>query len=350
MADEPIHPDVELGLPDLGQEGNEARATVTDDIAEAAGATLPKPEGEEAAAPAETVTQETPPAKPAEAKPAEQPAAAQPVTDKVPDTWRPMAKAEWEKVPPVVRQEIMKREGDVAKLVADTKTDVAISSEMKRMFAPFAPVLQKYNVEPISHMEGLLRGHYTLMFGSDADKAQVMRGLARDAGIDLAKLVDPNAPASAAANPEFVSALRERDEKLATLERTLTGVTTEFQRQRANELSRDVLAFAQTHPSFWDVADDMTALINAGATKSLQEAYEIAELRNPVTRARRLDAEREETAKAQAAKDAEKTGKAKAASATNVRSRGNARAAAPEESLDDTIRNGLAAIRARQAH
>ena len=60
-----------------------------------------------------------------------------------------MAKAEWEKVPPVVRQEIMKREGDVAKLVADTKTDVAISSEMKRMFAPFAPVLQKYNVEPI---------------------------------------------------------------------------------------------------------------------------------------------------------------------------------------------------------
>ena len=109
-----------------------------------------------------------------------------------------------------------------------------------------------------------------------------------------------------------------------------------------------MLAFAQTHPSFWDVADDMTALINAGATKSLQEAYEIAELRNPVTRARRLDAEREETAKAQAAKDAEKTGKAKAASATNVRSRGNARAAAPEESLDDTIRNGLAAIRARQ--
>lgn len=350
MPDEELHPDVELGLEDLGPEGNEARAAVTDDIAEAAGAALPKPEGEEAPAPAETVTQETPPVKPAEAKPAEQPAAAQPVTDKVPDTWRPMAKAEWEKVPPVVRQEIIKREGDVAKLVADTKTDVAISSEMKRIFAPFAPALQKYNVEPIAHMENLLRGHYTLMFGSDADKANVMRSLARDSGIDLAKLIDPNAPQSTAVNPEFVSALRLRDEKLATLERTLTGVTTEFQRQRANELSRDVLAFAEKHSAFWDVADDMTALINAGAAKSLEEAYEIAELRNPVTRAKRLDSEREAAARSQAVKDAEKTGKAKAASATNVRSRGNARAASPEESLDDTLKNGLAAIRARQAH
>ena len=285
---EDLHPDVELGLPDLGEEGHEARAVVTDGIAQAAGIDLPKPkeEKEPIEGQATELDEKGQPKQPAAAakEPAAQPAAEP--TEKVPDTWRPEAKAEWAKVPPAVRAEIVKREADVAKFVGDTKTDVLISSEVKKVFAPYAQTFQRYGVEPLGHMAGLLKGHYTLLFGSAEDKMAVMRGLAKDAGLDLAKLADPNAPASSVSNPDFVNALRQRDEKLASLESTLTGVTEEFQKQRATELSRDVLAFANDHPAFWEVADDMTALLNAGAAKSLAEAYEIAELRNPVTRAK----------------------------------------------------------------
>lgn len=343
---EDLHPDVELGLPDLGEVGNEARATVTDGIAEAAGVELPKEPAEKEPIDGEVVKEGV--EKPA---PTAKPVAAAPVaevapTEKVPDTWRPEAKAEWAKVPPTVRAEIVKREGDIAKFVGDTKTDVLISTEVKKVFAPYAKDYQRFGIEPISHMEGLLRGYHSILFGSPEDKVQVLQALAKDAGLDIAKLA-AGIPAGQAVNADFNNALKLRDERIAQLEAGFTGVSTQIQKQRETELSADVLAFAQTHPAFFELADDITALINTGAVKSLAEAYEIAELRNPTTRAKRLDAERAAIATTQAAKDAEKATKARAASGANVRSRGNQRAAAPEETIDDTIRQGLADIRAR---
>jgi hypothetical protein len=329
----------------LGEEGNQARADVTDGIAEGVGIELPEPKEPEGEGKQPAEGEGKPPAEGVKTPPAAAPEAP---AERVPDTWKPEAKAEWAKVPPLVRAEIIKREGDVAKFVADTKTDVLISTEVKKVFAPFADTFRKYNIEPLAHMAGLLRGQHELFFGSPEKKVEILQGLARDAGVDLAKLVDPNAPASIA--PQYVEALRARDQRFAQLEQAVTGVTAEFQRSRASELEKDVLAFAQTHPLFWDVADDMTALLNSKAATSLQEAYEIAELKNPATRAKRLEMERTKLAEAQAAKDAERAGRAKSASSANVRSRGHQRATGAEETLDETLKAGLAAIHARQTH
>jgi hypothetical protein len=87
--------------------------------------------------------------------------------------------------------------------------------------------------------------------------------------------------------------------------------------QRVYQSTRAELdAFAKDKPDFEAVRQDMAALIQSGAAKDLQDAYEKAVWANPQTRAARLEAER----KAEEAKRQAEAEKARRAAAINVRS------------------------------
>src|SRR5437016_5102893 len=90
------------------------------------------------------------------AEPAAKPAEPAP-TDIAPDTWRKEAKEKWAMVDPVVKAEIAKREGDIAKYVGEVGPSLNVAKNMEKVLAPYAETLQKYNINPWDEVNNLLQ-------------------------------------------------------------------------------------------------------------------------------------------------------------------------------------------------
>lgn len=349
-------PPIENGeLPDLGSpEANEARELVIDDIAVGAGLKLEPPEGtlnDEAKPPIEgevvgktiegtdaPLAEGTAPVEPAKGAVA--------ADERAPDTWKPAVAAKWAAVDPEVRAEIRRREDDIKAFVSEATPQINVAKSFEKMLAPYGEAFTKYNVNPWDHVQGLLSGHYKLLFGTPAEKVGMFRQLAQDAGLDVAKMVDPDAPPDAA-QQHFTAQLRLRDEELARMRRELDSIAAGTKTQHQERLSKDIEAWSKDKPNFDKLTARMTELINSKAAKSLEEAYDLAELQDPVTRAERLEREAKKLADANATAVAARTAAARKGSSTNVKSRGSGRAAPKEETIDDTLTQTLQNIRSR---
>lgn len=263
--------------------------------------------------------------------------------DRAPDTWRKEAAAEWATVPPTVKAEIAKRENDIRQYVEGIKPHIEVARGLEQVMAPLAPAFEKAGVNPWTVMPQVMQAYAIMQWGSADQKVQMFRAMAGDMGLDVQKLME-NAPDPI--NPT-VQALKQ---EILELKQGVRGVTSGWQQQQQAKLTAEVEAFAndQTHPHFYDVADEISRLLKSGVSKTLQDAYERAVWTNPVTRSKAIS-EQAKTANAEAAKKAaEKTAKAKAASAVNVSARNaGGRAAKGEETIDETLANTLAAIKAR---
>lgn len=281
-------------------------------------------------------------------EPVEPVAAPAVVEELVPDTWRPAAKEKWAAVDPVVRQEIQKREGDIAKYVAETSQSVQVAKGFEKIIEPFAPLFNQYGVNPWEHIPKLLHAHATMLFGKPEVKVQMFRQLAMDAGIDLGKM-QAGEPVQ---NDQSLEMIRGLQREIASLKQGVTGVTTTVQEARATELEGSVLAFAQDekHPYFWEVTDEIQHFINTKSAHTLDEAYQLAIMANPLTKAKVI---KEEVAKATANSNqlaAARAVKAKKAAAGTVKSSGRGRAASPTGSIDDTLKAALSEINSRETH
>jgi hypothetical protein len=312
-----------------------------------ADATIEKPETtkdvkpKEGQAPAADATAQ--PAAPQPAAPAADPG------DRPPDTWKAEAKAKWAGVDPELKAEIQRREQDIARYVGETSPKVQIADRVTKVVEPFYPVMQQFGIDPLQHIQTLLAAHYNLVFSKPEVKLEMVRNLCRDIGVDPTTVSNPNA----APNEQFAQWRHElmlRDQEITRLKQGVSGLGSQFQEAKAAELSSGIMAFAQdteAHPFFWDLIDDVKGLITNGQARSLEEAYEIAELRNPGTRAKRLELE---NSKAQAARDAEnatKVASARRATSANVQSRNSGRRPEAEETIHDTLTNKMAEIRSR---
>jgi hypothetical protein len=267
---------------------------------------------------------------------------------KVPDTWKPDAQTLWSGVDPVVKAEINRREQEIAKYVGEVQPYVTHAQTWDKIMAPFMPAFQQYKVNPFDHVNGLLHAHYNLLFGRPEQKIQLIQGLIRDIGLDPRQLFDPNA------KPEERPWAKEVGELRSALQQVDGGfkqVSSAMMERQVSDLAEGVMKFAQdeeNHPWFWDVVDDVKNLIDAGAARSLEEAYNMAVLRNPETQAKRLAADRAKDDAKLKTEAAMKVAAAKKATAANVVSRGQGRRPEPEETVDQTIRNTMKQIRERE--
>lgn len=79
-------------------------------------------------------------------------------------------------------------------------------------------------------------------------------------------------------NDATVNELRQH---IARLEQQLGGVTQTFQQQREQATLAEINKFAEDHPRFEELADDIAFFMKSGRTNVLSEAYELAERLNP---------------------------------------------------------------------
>jgi hypothetical protein len=332
--------------PETQEAGMDMEAAVAD-IADALALT---PQEEEGAPPEETGSGEeavvgTEPEKEVAAPvaPAAAPTPALEAGDTAPDTWRKEAKEAWATVPPVVREELKKRESDIAQYVERVKAPVAVGEKLNGIIAPYLPMFEKTGVDPWHNIGAMLKAQELLLFGSPEQKLAMFGSLAQQAGL---KFENGALAAPPDATAQYVSRLEDR---LRQLEGGVQKVTSTVQEAQQAELQQNVAAFAQdpSHPFFYDVTDKIEHLIRGGAAGNLEEAYQMAIMADPLIRQKVVEGEATRVADAKAKADKEKLAKAAKASRVNVRSTSRARTVQPSSTIDDTLKDTLAEINAR---
>ncbi len=263
--------------------------------------------------------------------------------DIAPDTWRKEAKEAWATVPPVVKEELRKREADISSYVERVKQPVAVGEKLTGIMQPYLPMFEKMGVDPWHNIGAMLQVQERMAFGSPEQKLAMFQELANQAGI---KFEGGQLSAQPNAQDQYV---RQLEQRLSKLEGGVNQVTSTVQEARQKELMDNVTTFAndKAHPHFFAVTDRITHLITTGAAKTLQEAYDLAILADPVIRQQVVEGEAKQLAEARTKADRERTVKARKSGVAVVRSTHGGKAVQPSGSIDDTLVETLAEIRAR---
>lgn len=272
------------------------------------------------------------------------PAAAGAAALEPPKTWRKEAAATWAALPPEAKAEILKREEDIFKGIEAYKADAGFGKSLKGVMAPYMPILQQYNIDPVAQVQQLMNAHHTLALGTPQQKVALFQQLARDYQIDLGQL-SPQGEA-----PYIDPAVKDLQTQLQAVKSQLSSAEQARFTEVRQGLEKQIDAFAQdpANVHFNDVANDMAVLLEKGVCKTLPEAYERAVWMNPAVRAKEVARQQAEASKKAADEAAAKAAAAKKAVAANVRtSAKSGSAAAPLGSMDDTLAEALAAIKAR---
>lgn len=284
----------------------------------------------------------TPPAGQSAATTPVDPAATVPPALTAPVTWRQEAKAVWANLPIEAQKEVLKREQDIMQGIESYKEHAAFGRSLKSVMDPYIPVLSAAGLDPVKQVGNLLQAHVALSTGSPEQKAAFFRAIAQDYKVDLNQLaieapyVDPTVQA-------LQTQLNAVQSKLSSDEQAKLA-------DKRAAYEREITQFASDpkNSHFETVAPQMARLIQSGVAATLQEAYEQAVWANPVTRAAEVQRQQAETAAAAKAEAEARAAAARKATAANVKARPRSgTAAGPSGTMDDTLKETLAAIQSR---
>jgi hypothetical protein len=282
----------------------------------------------------ETETAETPVTEVA----AETPTEPQPEPLAPPSSWSKDKHEYWGKMPREAQEYYMTREKQMLDGLEQYKGDAGFGRQLKEAFTPYKAFLNAQGIDEAKAVSYLMNAHYKLSSAPAHERQAYFAQLAKSYGLEL-----PTANKEEANVDPNVKAFQE---KFNQLETQLTQREQAILNERKTQVAKEVEAFAAENPYFDEVADDIIPFLNHGMP--LKDAYERAIWANPVTRAKetaRLQTEAEAKLKEKAKKDAEV---AKKATSVNVRNRDTGTApTAPKGTMEDTMRETLAKIRAR---
>lgn len=122
----------------------------------------------------------------------ERKAAAEPrerlVTDKPPASWRAGAKESWAKLPPAVRQEVTKREGEIQRELSQTAVVRKFSAELANIIRPHSQTIQSMNTTPLAAIDSLLKTASGLAGGNAEVRARIVADIIGNYHIDIPML------------------------------------------------------------------------------------------------------------------------------------------------------------------
>ena len=243
-----------------------------------------------------------------------EPTPAEPVASDAPASWGASGRDLWGKLPPEAQAFIREREAEVHRGFTRQDEERTFGRTLRQVIQPYEKMIRADGGEPAAAVQNLLHTAATLRAGSPEQKIELFRQVAREYGVDLSRVYDPNAP--------------QPDPRLQTLEQRVAAFERAQEAQRMAEATRQEQALhaeiqqfrdardaagTAKHPHFETVRADMAALMAAGRAQSLDDAYDMACWARPDLRSTLLAAEQaKEQAKQQQAA-AERARKARAA-------------------------------------
>lgn len=270
-----------------------------------------------------------------------------------PSTWTAKGKADFNKLPDHIQEEVLKRESDFHNGIQGYKERAEYGEKINRVIQPYEAIIRASNSTPEQAISNLLDAAYRLNTGSQEQKTQTFMQLARQYNIDLAALNQPQEE-----KPAYVQQL---EQQLAQLQHGIQSQQQYVQQQNASEVNSSIEQFrnesdesgSPKHLYFDDVRDEMADRLEAAARNgrqlSLQEAYDAAVWARPDIRETLLASQQQAAELKRKQDQAEKARQAKRKASVNVSTTGSHASKETKQvgSIDDTMREVMAKAKAR---
>lgn len=204
-----------------------------------------------------------------------------------PVSWKPAVREHWDTLPPEVQQEVKRRETEIQRGLQTASGHKRVAEEYYRVFAPFQPFIQAAGSTPAQTITELMTTAVQLTQGSPAKKAEVVRNIINEYGVDI-RMLDDALAGGELPQDQNAPLLRSIDERLAPINQFMGEIG--GMRQQADqavdyEAADAVDSFAEGHEYYEDLRDDMADLMEMAANRnrgmSLDQAYDRAAQAHP---------------------------------------------------------------------
>jgi hypothetical protein len=209
--------------------------------------------------------------------------------DRAPQSWKKEAKGEWANLPLHIRQEVHKREAEIARVLNQTAPDRQLAEQFKQAVSPFMAMIQSRGVDPIKATEFLMRADYTLSTAPKSERAKFMADLIKQYDIDIVELDNAlvgGGPAqqSQQGGPDITAIVQQQlQQALAPLIQREQNQKQQIQQEVSQTV--DSMTYDPKYPYFDEVRQDMADIMELsyrrGVAMTLDEAYTKATKLNP---------------------------------------------------------------------
>lgn len=216
---------------------------------------------------------------------------------KPPSTWKPTARAEWEKLPPAIKAEVHRRETDWLNGQAQLLPDAKLGKSVNEIMAPYRMLIEAEGGTPERAIADLMRTAAVFRVGSPQQKLAAVSQIIQQFGIDITPLVQPSGQGTSHP-PSSVQPLT--DPRVDQLIAQLNAERQERARSEQNGLEASVTRWMEAkdeagnpkYPYLGDVMNEMAVLVpqirqsspSSSHEEVLQMAYERATWGNPDVR------------------------------------------------------------------
>lgn len=225
-----------------------------------------------------------------------------------PRTWGAPAREQWAQVPREVKDQILKREGEVARERQELQHAKQGYQRFQEAMQPFMPHLQALGVPPEKAIRELFQMEYTLRAGTLAERTGLIVRLMDRGGVApeaLAAVLDGQPPPQAQGH-------QIKDPRVDVLLGQVQQLSQRRSSDATTSAAEELRAFEATGPEFLDdVGDEMAEIITSarrrGKPITLQQAYERAcqmhdDVRTVLEQRRAEEARRAQSQKVQQAR------------------------------------------------
>ena len=200
------------------------------------------------------------------------------------------AKEAWAQTPPVVQQEVARREQQMQQWANSTAPARQLGERFHQAVQPFLPAIQAEGVDPLTAVTNLLQFGTRMRMGTPAEKAGTLAQIATIYGVDLQALDHalaglPPPPSVQGVDPGYVN--NAVQQALAPLYRAAQQRQYAVQQQVDGQARSEIEAFAADpkHKYFDHLRNQMADLIEVakkhGVDLSIADAYERAGMLHP---------------------------------------------------------------------
>ena len=176
----------------------------------------------------------------------------------------------------LLRVEAERRESDFHRGVSEFKSHSERAKAYDAAIAPYQQHLQRLGVDAPTAINALMKADVTLRTSDPATKAQYFAQLAREYGIDLEQVQQPQP-----VDPQ----LQYVTQQLNELRQQQMLWQNQQHQQEQYRVQNELQSFATSDKKHFDaVRNDMADLLETGKAKDLQEAYDMAVWMRPDVR------------------------------------------------------------------
>lgn len=212
---------------------------------------------------------------------------------KAPNSWKPLARDSWARIPAEARAEISRRELEIQQSLSQTATVRKFASDFANVVNPFSHIIRAQNSTPLQAVQNLMQTAAGLMQGTQHQKAAIIAEILTNYGVDVQILDDylfrnwnpgtrPGQQGNIQTAPQqqvppwaqkiytFMDSIEQREHR---------------QKEEMKNMADAEIAKLETEPYFDDVREDIADILQIAADRgrkmTLKEAYDRACLLNP---------------------------------------------------------------------